>query len=260
MESSAVPSPSCLSGQWAVVTGASKGIGLGVAQGLARAGANVVLVARNRADLDVAADELRRDGIEGTVLTHVADVSDPRAIDGLFAAIRSDLPQLDVFVANAGSGSLTPFLELSADDWDKIVALNLTGVFLCCQAAARLMVERPATNQSIIVVSSIRALSAMPGRLVYSVTKAGVNQLVRTAAIELAPHRIRVNALSPGITETPLTVEGNPELFQEMAAMVPLGRAGTPLDMAAAAVYLASPSAHFVTGINLVVDGGESLV
>ena len=248
-----------LAGHWAVVTGASKGIGLGIAHGLARAGAHVVLVARGHGELEAAADKLRREAGDRTVLTHVADVSDRDAIDGLFASIALQLPHLDVFVANAGSGNIVPFLELTVDEWDRTLALNLTGAFLCCQGAARLMVERPTPNQSILVVSSIRALGAVPGRLAYAVTKAGVNQLVRVGAVELAGHGIRVNALSPGITATPLSMERNPAVFAEMAATVPLGRAGTPLDMAAAAVYLSSPSAHFVTGVNLVVDGGESL-
>src|SRR5204863_9051335 len=100
---------------------------------------------------------------------------------------------------------------------------------------------------------------ARPGRVAYAVTKSGLNQMVRVAAVELANHGIRVNALSPGITATPMSEEGNPEVFAEMAATVPLGRAGTPLDMAAGAVYLSSPAAQFVTGINLIVDGGESL-
>src|SRR5436190_8919489 len=248
-----------LAGQWAVVTGGSKGIGFGIARGLIQAGADVVLVARGQGALDTAAGELRREADGRTVMTSVADVTDRSALDDLFAFLAAQLPHLDVFVANAGSGSLVPFLELSPDEWDRTMALNLTGAFRCCQGAARLMVERPTRNQSILVVSSIRALSALPGRLAYSVTKAGVNQLVRVAAIELARHGIRVNALSPGITATPLSVEGNPDVFAEMAATVPLGRAGDPLDMAAGAVFLASPGARFVTGINLIVDGGESL-
>ena len=108
-------------------------------------------------------------------------------------------------------------------------------------------------------MSSIRAVGVRPGRLAYAVTKAGLNQFVRAAAYELAPLGIRVNALSPGITATPLALEGNPEVFEEMVATVPLGRAGEPEDMAAAALYLCSPAARFVTGANLVVDGGESL-
>ena len=196
-----------------------------------------------------------------SVVPLAADTADRAAIADLFQAIRSEVPELNIFVANAGSGTIAPFLELTTDEWDRTLALNLTGTFLCCQQAARMMAsESPSdSNKAILAVSSIRAHGVRPGRLAYAVTKAGLNQFVRAAAYELAPLNIRVNALSPGITATPLALEGNPEVFEEMAATVPLGRAGHPDDMAAAALYLCSPAARFVTGANLVVDGGESL-
>jgi NAD(P)-dependent dehydrogenase (short-subunit alcohol dehydrogenase family) len=250
-----------LLGQWSVVTGASKGIGLGIATRFVDAGANVVIVARGVEALKDAGEQLRgRASAAQTIVPLAADTSDRREIAELFRRIRSEVPQLNVFVANAGSGTISPFLELTAEEWDRTLALNLTGTFLCCQEAARLMTKTAAgANKAILVVSSIRAVGVRPGRLAYAVTKAGVNQLVRASAYELAPRDIRVNALSPGITATPLALEGNPEVFEEMAAMVPLGRAGTPDDMAAAALYLCSPEARFVTGANVVVDGGESL-
>jgi glucose 1-dehydrogenase len=250
-----------LSGQWALVTGASKGIGLGIADGLVDAGANVVLVARGEAALEAAGEALRdRAGDGQAVVTKVADTSERESIAALFDALRAELPQLNVLVANAGSGAVAPFLDCTVDEWDRTIALNLTGTFLCCQAAARLMVTAPVgTNRSIVVVSSIRAHGVRPGLAAYAVTKAGLNQLVRVAAYELAPLGIRVNALSPGITATPLSQEANPELFEERAKTVPMGWAGTPGDMAAAALYLCSPASGFVTGTDLVVDGGESL-
>ncbi|MGB1505225.1 MAG: SDR family NAD(P)-dependent oxidoreductase [Acidimicrobiales bacterium] len=188
----------------------------------------------------------------------LADVADRDGIDALFDELEARLPRLDIFAANAGTGRVTPFLDLSTQEWDDVVALNLTGTTYCCQRAARLMRNHPAPNMSIIVVSSIRALGARSGRLAYSATKAAVNQMVRVAALDLAPLGIRVNALSPGITDTPLTA-ANPDAFAEAVAGVPLGRAGLPEDIAEGALFLASPQARFVTGINLVVDGGESL-
>ena len=161
-------------------------------------------------------------------------------------------------MANAGTGQVTPFLEQSGEEFDAVVALNFTGTIHCCQLAGRMMAENPQPNSAIVLVSSIRALGARPGRLVYSATKAGVNQAVRIAAMELAPLGIRVNALSPGITETPLTAK-NPGPFAEAVANVPLGRAGQPSDLAEAAYFLCSPRSSFITGINLIVDGGESL-
>lgn len=249
-----------LDGLWAVVTGGSKGIGRGIAERFVDAGASVLLVARGAAELERAADELRRTvSDKQEVRTAVADMSRPADIDGLFDRIDEEIPELDIYVANAGTGTVTPFLDVGREEWDRILALNLTGTFVGCQRAARLMARGHSGNRSILVVSSIRAIGARPGRLPYSVTKAGVNQFVRVAAYELAAYNIRVNALSPGITETPLALEGNPSVFAAMVEEVPLGRAGTPSDMGSAAVYLASPAARFVTGANLVVDGGESL-
>jgi glucose 1-dehydrogenase/3-oxoacyl-[acyl-carrier protein] reductase len=266
----AEPADRRLDGLWTVVTGGSKGIGLGIAEGFVAAGANVMIVARNADDLDRAGDALRRRaGADQVVVTTRADTSDTDSIEQLFGTIQATFPRLDVYVANAGSGIMRPFLEIPLEEWNQTIALNLTGTFRGCQRAAQAMLAGggsadggPAdggANRAILVVSSIRSLGVRPGRLAYSVTKAGLNQLVRVAAYELASHQIRVNALLPGITATPLALEGNPEVFAEASASVPLGRAGTAQDMAAAAVYLCSPAARFVTGVNLVVDGGESL-
>jgi glucose 1-dehydrogenase len=250
-----------LDGQWAVVTGASKGIGLGIAAELVGAGANAVLVARGRDVLEAAAEDLRASAsADQSIVTMTADTSDRNSIAELFGAIRGEVPSLNIMVANAGSGTVMPFLDFTIEEWDRTMALNLTGTFLCCQAAARMMAAGPpGANKAIVVISSIRGLGIRPGLAAYAATKAGVNQLVRMAAYELAPQGIRVNTVSPGITATPLAQEGNPELFAERSETVPMGRPGTPADMAAATLYLCSPAAAFITGANLVVDGGESL-
>lgn len=249
-----------MDGQWAVVTGASKGIGYGIAEQLAGAGASVVLVARDKAALEEAAEQLAP-ALHGDqqVLTHAADTSDRDAVAELFGRLDRDLPRLNALVANAGTGAVSPFLDLTMQEWDDIVALNLTGSFQCIQLAGRLMRDRPSDNMAMVAVSSIRALGARPGRAVYSATKAGLNQLVKVVAVELAPLGIRLNILSPGITATPLALENNRAVFDEMVQTVPMARAGTPADMGAAAVYLCSPASSFVTGTNLVVDGGEAL-
>ena len=249
-----------LQDQWALVTGASKGIGLAIAEHLVAAGAHVALAARDPAALSDAARGLRSlGGASQQVLTVPTDVGDRASVAALFARLERELPRLNIAVANAGSGSLVPFLDLTPADWDAVVALNLTGSFQCVQAAGRLMRGRPSDNMSIVVVSSVRALGALPGRAAYSATKAGLNQLARVAAVELAPLGIRVNLLSPGITATPLSLEHNRSVYDAAVKQVPMGRAGTPDDMAAAALYLCSPASAFVTGTNLVVDGGESL-
>jgi glucose 1-dehydrogenase len=249
-----------LAGQWAVVTGGSKGIGKAIGQRLLAGGCNVVLVARNAADLSAAEREASASLADGQqVITATADVADRASVVALFDELHARLSRLDHFVANAGTGQVTPFLELSDEELDAVVALNFTGTLQCMQLAGRMIVEHDVVNSCIVVVSSIRGLGAVPGRLIYAATKAGVNQAVRVAARELAPYGVRVNALSPGITETPLTA-ANPEAFAQAAAKVPLGRAGQPEDLAEAAYFLCTPAGSFVTGHNLVVDGGESLV
>jgi 3-oxoacyl-[acyl-carrier protein] reductase len=248
-----------LVGQWAVVTGGSMGIGRAIVERLADGGANVVVVARGKEALDATVAATRANARpDQEVVGIAADVASRQAVDVLFDELHARLPALNIFVGNAGTGHVTPFLELSDEEFDAVLALNFTGTLRCCQLAGRMMVAAPQANAAIVLVSSIRALGARTGRLVYSATKAGVNQAVRVAALELAPHGIRVNALSPGITETPLTAK-NPAAFAEAVANVPLGRAGRPADLAEAAAFLCSPRASFITGINLIVDGGESL-
>ncbi|MGW5299839.1 SDR family NAD(P)-dependent oxidoreductase [Rhodococcus aetherivorans] len=248
-----------LVGQSALVTGGSEGIGRGIAERLLDAGATVAVAARRPEVLDEAVASLRaRCGDESRVAGIVADIADADSVAAMFERVEREFGSLNVLVANAGSGTVAPFLELTEEQWQACIDLNLTGTFRCVQAAARAMVRREGTNRSIVVVSSIRALGVRPSLVPYGTAKAGLNQLVRMAAYELAPTGIRVNALSPGITATPLTQERN-SLFDERAATVPMGRAGTPADMASAALYLAGPDSAFVTGTNLVVDGGESL-
>lgn len=249
-----------LRNHWTVVTGGSQGIGLGIARRFVQAGAHVMIVARRAETLEAAAATLRSEAsADQQVLTAVADTSNADSIARLFDTIDVTLPRLDTFVANAGSGVLRPFLDISLDEWRSVIDFNLTGTFLGCQAAARRMVGSDGSNRSILVVSSIRALGARPGVSAYAATKAALNQMVRVAAYELAPLGVRVNALLPGITVTPLVLDNNPHMIAERTKDVPMARPGTPEDMAEAALYLSSPAAQFVTGTNLVVDGGESL-
>jgi 3-oxoacyl-[acyl-carrier protein] reductase len=252
-------SPLPLIGQWVAVTGGSKGIGEGISLRLLAGGANVVLIARDAHDLERAATAARERATHGQeVHTITADVANRASVHTLFDVLHNVVPRLDHFVANAGTGRVTPFLDLDDAEVDEIVALNFTGTIQCMQLAARMIAEHPVDNSCIVVVSSVRALGAIPGRLIYSATKAGVNQAARVAAAELAPMGIRVNIVSPGITETPLTAR-HPGPFAEAVRGVPMGRAALPRDLAEAAYFLCTPAARFVTGVNLPVDGGESL-
>jgi glucose 1-dehydrogenase len=250
-----------LAGQFAAISGGSKGIGLGIARRFVQAGASVVLLARDETALLDACDSLKAEIREDEqVHSMTMDTSRPESVAAGFAAMAERIPRLNVFVANAGSGSMRPFVELSLGEWQGLVDLNLTGTFLTCQAAARRMLTEPADdNHAILAVSSIRAFTVLPGRVAYSATKAAVNQLVRVAALELAAHRIRVNALAPGITATDITMARVPEVFDRIGDTVPMGRAATPRDSAEAALYLCSAAGQFVTGTLLTVDGGESL-
>ena len=231
-----------------------------IAERFVAGGASVVLAARGREALDETerASLGGRPGPDQEIVPVVADMGDRASIDELFDVVADRAPHLNVFVANAGTGQVTPFLELTSEEFDHVLALNFTGAVYGCQRAAQLMAKMPQANQAILAVSSIRALGARPGRLIYAASKAGLNMAIRVAAQELAPHGIRVNGLSPGITETPLTA-GNPGPFAEAVANVPMGRAAMPGDLGAAAYFLCSPEAAFITGANLVVDGGESL-
>ncbi len=250
---------SSLAGRWAIVTGSSGGIGRGIAEHLVRLGANVVLAARTPEPLERAAEELRAlSGNSQEVLGIAADLSVEAEIDRFFTEVRTRAKHLDILVANVGGGQVKPFFELTSADWTDTFQLNVLGPFSVSQRAAAMMRDLGGTNQSITLVSSIRAYSAKPGRAVYASTKAAMNQLMRVMALELAPHGIRVNALLPGITATPLTMR-NRAAFDEAIVGVPLGRGGTPDDMGAAVAFLASDAARFITGVELPVDGGERL-
>jgi glucose 1-dehydrogenase len=259
-EKPAVTKEPPLRGQWAVITGGSKGIGRAIAERFIDVGANVVLVARGSDALSEATTALGNLAVEGQqVRSMVVDIATRAGIRQLFEQLQREIPALNIFIANAGTGRFIPFLEITDEDWDENVAVNQMGAFLSCQEAARMMVAKPVDNRSILVVSSIRANGVRPNTCLYSATKAAVNQMARVAAYELAPHGIRVNVLSPGLTATPLVMENTPDVYEKARLGIPMGRPGHPDDMAAAAVYLCSPSGSFVTGANLTVDGGESL-
>lgn len=241
-----------LANKTALVTGASQGIGLACAQRLVREGARVML-ADVRLEVAAAAEAL---GDAARFV--VADVSQKSDVDALFAATIDAFGQLDILVNNAGVTHAADFLDLTEEDFDRVLRINLKSMFLCSQAAARDMVKRK--SGCIINMSSVNAELVIPNQVPYVVSKGGVNQLTRVAAISLAQHGIRVNAIGPGTILTELAkqaVLGSPEARHTILSRTPLGRCGEPEEVAAIAAFLASDDASYITGQTLYADGGR---
>jgi NAD(P)-dependent dehydrogenase (short-subunit alcohol dehydrogenase family) len=244
-----------LDGKVAVVTGSSKGIGYGIAQGLADAGASVVITARRADEVQAAADQITARG--GTALAHAADVltDTPALVEAAMAAFG----RLDVWVSNAGGSDhkgTFPTMDMPEWHWDRQVELNLRTHFVAAQHCARVM----EAGSSLIGISSTAALHASPQFAAYGAAKAGMVQLAQTLAMDFAPRRIRSNTVSPGIIPTESMYEIAKVTDEGVAAMakgIPLGRVGTPDDIASAVLWLVSPAGEWVTGQNIVVCGGR---
>jgi len=243
-----------LDGRVAVVTGGGQGIGEGIAKALARAGASVVVAARHSDRVHRVAGEIKDAG--GRALAVRTDVTDRAGLVALADAAVTTFGGLDVWVNNAGGSPVQASLrDLSEDDWDACFAVNLKAVWIASVVAA----ERMRDGGSIINITSPAATRAVPGSGHYSAAKAGVNALTLTLSIELAPH-IRVNGIAPGFVPTEVMMSALrtdvPALEKMAEKRIPLRRLGTPDDMAAAAIYLASDAAGWVTGQTITVAGG----
>jgi len=253
-----------LEGRVAIVTGAGSGIGRGGAIGLARAGARVVVndVDADRADETVAAVR----AVDGEAVAYVADVRTPGPVEALVGHCEEVYGGLDVMFANAGISVYHDLETQSDDDIDLILDVNLKGVLLCCKYAIGAMRRRG--GGSIVITSSVQATHSLPGCVTYASTKAGVVALARTLAVEVGRGNIRVNCVSPGTTDTPMLARDLAGMDTEQAGAFlqrvkdanALGRIGTVDEVADAVVFLASDQAAYVTGANIVVDGGFSAV
>lgn len=243
-----------LHGKVALITGASKGIGAGLGRALAHAGAHVVLAARDLPALERLATEIRDAGAQATALQ--LDISDVARIEPAFRRVHDELGQLDILVNNAGLGFNHPALDVAEEDWDRMMDVNLKGLFFCCQAAARLMLQQGAGR--IVNISSQAGLVGIPHHAVYSASKGGVNALTRVLALEWSAQGVTVNAIAPTFIYTPGTAErlDDPQFLEGVLSRIPIGRVGTIADVAAAVIYLASPAGALVTGAVLPVDGG----
>lgn len=248
-----------LEGKTVVVTGGNRGIGMGIARGVAAAGASVAVWARDEERNAAAVAELERAGAVATGIS--CDVTKADAVEAAAAQTRSTLGPIDAMFANAGlSGDARPFVELDLEEWRRVQTVNLEGAFLSMQAAARQMVEAERPG-SLVAVSSMSAFYGAPGRPHYAASKTAVLSLCRTLAVELARHRIRCNALVPGWTDTEMLDHSRDDdrFVEATTKRTPARRWGAPDDFEAAAVFLADPTQDFHTGDRVVIDGGYSI-
>jgi len=237
----------------ALITGAGQGIGRGIAVRLARDGYNIAIADINLNNLAEAAQEISALGVR--VLKIEADVSSAHDVQHMIQATVDEFESLDVLVNNAGIYPFTPFMDITEEQWDKVIAVNLKSVFLCSQAAARIMPD----GSRIIMTSSVASMLGFSGLVHYCASKGGINGLVRALALELAPRQITVNAVAPGSIITPGTSNIDEGSQKATMAKIPLGRLGKPQDIAAAVAFLASEGAGYITGQVLVVDGGWTI-
>jgi 3-oxoacyl-[acyl-carrier protein] reductase len=238
-----------------LVTGAAAGIGFGIAEAFHRAGARVALGDVRAEALERAADRLGR---SARLFAHAVDVRDARSVDALLSAAERTLGPVTVAVANAGVYPNCPVLEMTVEEWDRVMETNMRGVFLTCQAAGRRMVAQ-GTRGKIITISSGAYQSGRKGAAHYCASKAGVVMFTKVLAMELASHRINVNCIAPGLITVERDVnQVSDEYVRTLVATIPWNRPGTPEDIAHAALFLASPRADFITGETLSVDGGSA--
>lgn len=244
-----------LDGKVAVVTGGGGGLGSLAACAFAAAGADVVVVGRTAASLQAAADAVR--GVGRRAAAIVADVTRSADVNRMVERAVGEFGRIDILLNNAGVTSPKTVLELTDEDWHRIMDTSATGAFYCARAVAPVMMSQ--REGSIISMGSILSARGMAKRTAYSAAKAAVMNFTRALALELGPHGIRVNAIAPTVIVTDLNrelVRTQPQLYQAVLDRTPLGRLGEPEDIAGALVFLASPAARFITGQTLFVDGG----
>ncbi|MET9673031.1 SDR family oxidoreductase [Streptomyces sp. NPDC006482] len=264
--SPASPSVQLLTGQKALVTGANSGIGLATAVALGRAGADVVVnyvVGADEAEKVVA--RIKEFGVRA--YAHEADVSDEEQVVAMVARMVEEFGTIDIMVANAGLQRDSPVTEMTLAQWQKVIDVNLTGQFLCAREAAKEFIRRGVVEEvsraagKIVCMSSVHQIIPWSGHVNYASSKGGVAMMMQTLAQELAPHRIRVNAVAPGAIRTPINRDAwsTPEAEADLLRLIPYRRVGDPDDIANAVVAVASDLLDYVVGTTLYVDGGMTL-
>jgi glucose 1-dehydrogenase len=255
-----------LQGQKALVTGANSGIGRAVALALGAAGADVgVNYVTRPEDAEAVVAEIRESGTNALALE--ADVSNEDQVVAMFRAAVEHFGRLDILVANAGVQRDAHFVDMTLKDWSTVIAINLTGQFLCCREAVRAMAHQGVTSEvskaagKIICMSSVHERIPWAGHVNYAASKGGIMMMMQSLAQEVAPLKIRVNSIAPGAIRTPINTAAwsTPQAYSALMTLVPYGRIGEPEDIARAAVWLASDEADYVTGTTLFVDGGMTL-
>jgi NAD(P)-dependent dehydrogenase (short-subunit alcohol dehydrogenase family) len=236
----------------AIVTGAGIGIGRGIALALAKEGSTVVISDINLENCQKVVKEIEDMGNKGFPIQ--CDVSNKDQVDGLIKQTAEKFGQIDILVNNAGIYPFVPFMEMTEEDWDKVINVNLKSVFLCSQAAAKAMKE----GSKIVNISSIAAFIGFPALTHYCASKGGLNSMIRALALELAKNKINVNGVAPGAIDTP-GAASTEEVKQQTIAAIPWGRMGTSEDIANTVVFLASNKADYITGQTIIVDGGWTL-
>ncbi len=258
--------PKMLVGQKALVTGANSGIGRGVALAMGQAGADVVVnYVTGEEAANAVVDEIRRAGVHAMALK--ADVSSEDQVAGMFGHMIREFGTIDILVANAGLQRDAPFSDMTLEQWNTVLGVNLTGQFLCARAAIREFLRRGVVPSvsccagKIICMSSVHQQIPWGGHANYATSKGGIKMLMESLAQEVAPQRIRVNGIAPGAIRTPINTSAwqTHEAYENLMALVPYGRIGEPEDIARAAVWLASDYSDYVVGTTLFVDGGMTL-
>lgn len=255
-----------LKGQTALVTGASSGIGKGIAVGLGHAGANVVVnYVKDQDEAEAIVEDVKRCGAKG--FAHQADVSDEAQVREMFQRMVREFGTIDILVNNAGLQQDAAFEDMTLAQWNKVISVNLTGQFLCSREAVREFKRRgvrPDVSCSagkILCISSVHDVIPWAGHVNYAASKGGVSLMMKSIAQEVAPYRIRVNAISPGAIRTPINMQAwsTAEAYAELMKLVPYKRIGEVDDIARAAVWLASDDSDYVTGATIYIDGGMTL-
>jgi 2-hydroxycyclohexanecarboxyl-CoA dehydrogenase len=248
-----------VAGKVAIVTGAASGLGRGIAQALAAEGARVAVVDLNEAGAEETVEVVTKAG--GEAAAWRADISDKARIDAVVGEVAARWGGVHILVNNAGLDKVGPFVQSPESDWDLILRVNLKGPIVCTRAVLDVMIKQG--GGKIVNIASDAGRVGSTGEAVYSAAKGGIIAFTKTIAREMARHRINVNCVCPGPSDTPLFAEvaaGNPKLAESLKRVIPFGRLGTPEDLAPAVVFFASDESAFVTGQTLSVSGGLTMV